>query len=426
MAQTQPNPLHGAADTARGDDVPRIDLSHTVAFLLAGGQGARLHELTARECKPALHFAGRHRIVDFSMANALRSGLRHMVVATQYHPGTLTRHLTQVWGQAFAKGGEVQLRDARHVRGSGLYQGTADAVRANITVLDDLGAQEVIVLSGDHVYHMDYARMIAAHRASGASVTVAAMPVLLGDASRFGVISANAAGAILAFAEKPAQPAAMPGDPDYALASMGVYVFSWAWLRARLLAAPTAQDFGHDVIPEAVAAADAHLYTWSGEKGRAAYWRDVGTLDTYRTSSLDFVAPPYPFPLPAVAGILAGIPTGLAASRSRFRAELQTGGLHIMSPLVRPGLAQRWSVLDETVLMPGVRVSPGVRLTRCIVAPGTGLPDGLVVGEDADDDKRWFRVTEGGTTLITTAMLARRAAMRAPLFGSWRPKVRPT
>jgi glucose-1-phosphate adenylyltransferase len=425
MSKIQPDPSHAAAPAAHVSITPQIDLSRTVAFLLAGGQGLRLHELTAQECKPALHFAGRHRIVDFSMANALRSGLRHMVVATQYRPGTLTRHLTQVWGQAFAQGGAVQLRDARHVGGSGVYQGTADAVRANITVLDDLGAEEVIVLSGDHVYHMDYARMIAAHRASGASVTVAATPVPLDDASRFGVISANASGAILAFAEKPAAPEPMPDDPGYAFASMGVYAFSWPWLRALLLAAPAAQDFGHDVIPQAVAAADAHLYAWSGEKGRAAYWRDVGTLDTYRTSSLDFAAPPYPFPLPAVAGILAGIPTGLAASRSRFRAELLTGGMQIMSPLLRPGLAQRWSVLDETVLMPGVRVSPGVRLTRCIVAPGTGLPDGLVVGEDADEDKRWFRVTDGGTTLITTTMLARRTALRAPLFSWWRPEVQP-
>lgn len=394
---------------------PEIDLSKTVAVLLAGGQGARLHELTQSECKPALHFGRMHRIVDFTMANAVASGIKRMLVATQYQPGTLSRHLNLVWLPAFPDAGLV-LREARHVVGDRGYLGTADAIRANIAALDAMEAREVLVLSGDHIYQMDYAPMIAAHRASGARVTVAAIPVPLEEASSFGVITPGLSGGIAAFQEKPAAPVGLRGEPDLALASMGVYVFSWRWLRELLTQRATMHDFGNDVLPYAVAQGMADVYVWRDAGGRTPYWRDVGTLDAFRLASLDFAGRKTPCARPLPPSLTHRLAPDVTVLRSRFGAELNTGGIRILSPVLHADNPARWAMLDRSVLMPGARVSPGVRLTDCIVAPATALPDGLVVGEDPEEDARWFRVTPNGTTLITTAMIARRAARRKTPF----------
>lgn len=390
------------------------DLSRTVAVLLAGGQGSRLHELTKAECKPAIHFTAGHRIVDFTLANAMRAGLTQMVVATQYCPGTLTRHLTTVWAPAF-EGGRLILRDGASVGG---YRGTADALRRNATTLDALDAREVVVLAGDHIYAMDYRPMIAAHRASGAGVTVAALPVPVAQARDFGVIVTDPNGRITGFAEKPLSPTPRPADPDHALASMGVYVLNWPWLRSLLQGNPAMTDFGHDVMPLAAAAGVAQAYAMPPERpGEDPYWRDVGTLDAYRRAVLEFGARPAPLPRPLVPGIVPRLLPDVALAASRFAAQAAFGGLSLCMPLLGATDRRRWTVLDETVLMPGARVAPSVRLTRCIVAPGTAIPEGLVIGEDRDEDARWFRVTDAGTTLITTAMLARRHELRTQVRG---------
>lgn len=384
------------------------DLSQTVAFLLAGGQGTRLHELTQGECKPALHFAGLHRIVDFTMANAVASGVQRMLVATQFQPGTLTRHLNAVWLPAFPGAG-LMMRDARQLAGAGGYAGTADAVRANIAALDAMDAREVLVLAADHVYSMDYRALIDEHRRSSAKVTVAALPVPIDGASEFGIIAADGDGRITRFDEKPAIPAPMAGANDRALASMGIYVCDWRWLRDVLMRHPDMLDFGHHVLPHAVEGGIAGVYGF-GQEGQVPYWRDVGTLDVYRLAALDFTGRTPPFGRPVVPGIPRLLPADVAVSRSRFGAELETGGMRILSPLLRSGDPARWAVLDRSVLLPGARVAPGVRLTDCIVGAGTSVPEGLVVGEDKAEDRLWFRVTPDGTTLITTSMLVRRAA----------------
>lgn len=395
-----------------------LDLRHTVAVLLAGGQGSRLHELTQAEAKPAVHFTPHHRIVDFTMANVVASGLTRMLVATQFQPGTLTRHLMAQWQPAFDATGLV-LRDGRQVAGPAGYRGTADALRANIAALDQMQAREVVVLAGDHIYRMDYRPMIAAHRARGAEVTVAALPVPLAEASGFGIFGLDEAGAIAGFQEKPAVPTPMATDPGMALASMGIYVFSWRWLRNLLLQCPQMHDFGHDVLPLAVARGEAAVHVWQEASGVTPYWRDVGTLDAYRLAALDFAGRVTPCRRPLVPGLARRIPPDLAVMRSRFTGALDTGGMRILSPVLHAENPAKWAVLDRSVLLPGARVSPGVRLTNCIVAAGTSLPEGLEVGEDAEEDARWFRVTPGGTTLITTAMLARRAAKRGSGL-SWR------
>ncbi|MBF9034301.1 NTP transferase domain-containing protein [Rhodobacterales bacterium HKCCE2091] len=358
-------------------------------ILLAGGRGSRLHELTETTCKPAVPFAGGCRIVDFVVANIAGSGFAHATVATQYMADPLERHLAARWRRD-RTGLSLHMRRP----GGAGYRGTADAVHRNLD--PDTEAGEVIVLSADHVYGMDYRPMLAAHRASGAMVTLAADVVPRTAAHAFGVIDADSDGRVLSFLEKPRVPPAMPGHPDRALVSMGIYVFDRAWLSARLADdardLTSGHDFGHDILPRAVAEGVVHVHG-NGAEGAAPYWRDVGSLDALRLTWLDFVRadPPCALPDPvATCGI------GPRASW--------------------PGLSR--SVLAEcgTVAMPGATVARGARVSRAILGPGAEVPASLVIGEDPDEDALWFRRTETGTTLVTAAMLARRRDERQRLF----------
>jgi len=366
-------------------------LSRVAAIMLAGGQGSRLHELTERDCKPAVWFTGGRRIVDWTMANLAQSGLTDLIVATQYRPETLHRHLAAQWRPAFRQ------IDIRCGSASAPYRGTADAVARNIAAIDAQAPTEVVVVAADHVYRMDLGEMIAAHRASGARVTVAADIVPRMEARAFGVMHIRPDNRIVEFVEKPADPPAMPGEPDKALASMGIYVFSWRWLRSLLPeameAAGSSHDFGHDIVPLAVARGDAAAYpVRKGPAGGRFYWRDVGTLDAYRGTWLeledgvpDCPAPIYPC-LTEPAASAGPQPHLLPLRRAR------AGSNVVLSTWPLPSNA---------------------RLERTIVAPGAVIPPDLVTGEDPAEDARWFRVTPGGTTLITPAMLARRAERRA-------------
>ena len=380
------------------------ELSDTVAIVLAGGQGTRLCELTARDCKPALPFARFHRIVDFTMAALARAGIGRVIVGTQYRPEGLTAHLGEVWSGVWPDGG-LMLRDGAQVENG--YRGTADVLRANAAELDAMGAREVLVVAADHVYSMDYRGFVEAHRESGAPLTLAAMPVPREEAGRFGIVTEGPGHRIAGFAEKPAQPAAIFGDPKHALASLGIYVIDWHWLR-NILADPSVLDFGEDVIPLAVRGGEAAVWRWEG------YWRDVGTLDGLRESWLDFEQGPPPCRRPLVPGMKVQL-QGATMPRDAFTATVNLGGLRLMSPLVGSHDRDRWTALDRSILMPGARVSPGVRLTNVIVAPNTVIPHGLQIGEDPEEDARWFRVS-GDTVLVNSAMLARRGALRTPVF----------
>lgn len=381
------------------------ELKDTVAIVLAGGQGTRLFELTGRDCKPALPFARFHRIVDFTMAALARSGVERVMVATQYRPEGLSAHLRDVWSPVWAEGG-LMLRDGAAAKG-GSYRGTADVLRANAAELDAMGAREVLVVAADHIYSMDYRGFVEAHRETGAPLTLAAMPVPREEAGRFGIVTEGPGHRIAGFAEKPDQPAAIFGDPKHSLASLGIYVVDWPWLR-EMLADPKILDFGEDVIPLAVHGGEAAVWRWDG------YWRDVGTLDGLRESWLDFEAGPPPCRRPLVPGMKVRMQAA-TLPRDAFHASVNLGGLRLMSPMLGSGNPDRWTALDRSILMPGARVSPGVRLTNVIVAPNTVIPHGLHIGEDPEEDARWFRVA-GETTLVNSAMLARRGALRTPVF----------
>lgn len=359
-------------------------MSDPFCVLLAGGRGTRLHELTLAECKPAVAFGG-GRLVDFTLANARRSGLRQMLVATQYLPGALVAHLGTVWQPRF--GAALQIRDGAAAPGRG-YRGTADVLRANLPEILASGAREVIILSADHVYAMDYRPMIAAHRASTARVTVAVALAPLAEARQFGVLSCASGGRITAFSEKPRHPQPVLGDPGQARVSLGLYVIDTAWL-VEALAQPGMDDFGHDILPGAVAQGVAQAHHAAGAEGCDFYWRDVGTLESYRRGQLDFMqptkapfTPPIPTPIPSREACLA---------------------------------AERGSVL-----LPGAGLGRHSRVSNAILATGVQVPYGLVIGEDPDEDRRWFRVVPGGPVLVTAAMLRRRSEeRRRPLAIGW-------
>lgn len=360
----------------------------TFAVVLAGGKGTRLYELTAEQCKPAIHFAGRHRLIDFALANLVRSSVLDALVVTQYKPEALLCHIGAVWQRRFAaRGGRIETRDAARL--SQPYLGTADAVFRNIDRIDASNPAYVLVLGADHVYDMDYGPMIAAHKASGAAATVAADIVPRREAGGFGIIETGPDGRATDFLEKPANPSGMADAPDFALASMGIYVFSWPWLREWLLrdanTLGSTHDFGHDLLPLAMRAGELNVHRFSDVHARA-YWRDVGTLDSYREAALAFARDGRPCRLPHEDTALLGEPIPLDAAEG---------------------------CVGDCIAMPGAFIASGARLSRAIVAEGALVPSRLVVGEDPGEDARWFRVTPNGTTLITRRMMERWKSERA-------------
>ena len=377
------------------DQSPQNRTDRCLPFLLAGGRGSRLHDLTDRQCKPAINFgSGSGRIVDFILEATVQAGFQQLFVATQYRPYDLCQHLRAQWGHHFPKG--ISVRDGEQVSPRG-YRGTAEAIRLNTTSLDAYAPREIMVLSGDHVADIDLAALLEHHRSHGAAATVAATAVPLADASSFGVFSADAEGRVTAFREKPADPDAIEGDPEHALASTGIYVFDWIWLRemlaAEALRPETQHDFGHDILPRALADGELSVCRiTSATPGAEAYWRDVGTLGSYRRTMLDI-------------------------ANSRAALKLPRG-------MERPLIEAVDCFTEGSVFLPGSSAGQRCNLRNVIVAPGARLPNGFEAGHDATEDRRWFRCGEDGTVLITPEMLARRKAHLAAHTG--RPAVRPS
>jgi len=404
----------------------------TVALVLAGGRGSRLKQLTDRRAKPAVYFGGKFRIIDFALSNCLNSGLRRIGVVTQYKSHSLLRHLQRGW--AFLKSEMNEFVDLlpaqQRIDDEHWYRGTADAVYQNLDIIRDQEPDYIVILAGDHVYKMDYSRMLEYHRHSGAQCTVGCIEVPVKDASAFGVMAVNRSGCITDFVEKPCAPPAMPDKPDMALASMGIYVFNAGFLYEELerdLAdGPSSHDFGRDIIPRVVGLGQAVAYPFSAgcvvEEGKEVYWRDVGTIDAYWEANIDLTAtqpalnmydrtwpiwtyqeqlPPAKFVLHehgrqggAVQSVVSG---GCIISGTTIFRSLLFSNCHIHS----------WCKVDDAVLLPDVEVMQRARLTRVVIDRGCTIPEGLVVGEDPENDARRFYRSENGVTLITCDMLAR-------------------
>ncbi|MEM8978152.1 MAG: glucose-1-phosphate adenylyltransferase [Pseudomonadota bacterium] len=402
----------------------------SMAFVLAGGRGSRLKELTDLRVKPAVYFGGKTRIIDFALSNAMNSGIRKMAVATQYKAHSLIRHCQRGWSFFRAERNEfLDILPASQRTGDSWYKGTADAVTQNIDIIDSYGVDYIIILAGDHIYKMDYEMMLQQHVSQNADVTVGCLTVPRMDATAFGVMATDASGQITSFVEKPADPPATPEDPNLALASMGIYVFDWKFLRELLLKdrddENSSHDFGGDLIPEIVKSgkAVAHRFTDScvRAKGAEAYWRDVGTLDAFWetnidltdfTPTLDLWDKDWPIWTYSEAAPPAKFIHDEKDRRGMAISSMVSGGCIISGTIVRNSLlftnvhTNSYAELDHAVVLPDVVVNRNATLRKCVIDRGVHIPRGLVVGEDPVEDAKFFRVSEKGTTLITAPMVA--------------------
>lgn len=409
--------------------------NQAMAFVLAGGRGSRLKELTDRRAKPAVHFGGKTRIIDFPLSNAYNSGIRKMAVATQYKAHSLIRHLQRGWSFFRAERNEYLdiLPASQRVSEDHWYKGTADAVRQNIDIVDDYNAKYIIVLAADHIYKMDYEVMLRQHVETGAQVTVGCLTVPRMDATAFGVMHADENNRIIDFLEKPADPPGMPDNPDMALASMGIYIFDWAYLRELLLEDSedenSSHDFGHDLIPTIVENGGAYAHKFSESCVMSGletepYWRDVGTIDAFWQASIDlteFVPEldmydnswpiwTYSELTPPAKFVHDDEDRRGSAVQSLVAGNSIISGAEVNNSLLSTGArVHSFSTLDHVVAQPYVTVNRGAKLKNCVLDSGVEIPSGLVVGEDPEEDAKWFRVTDGGITLITQPMLDRRA-----------------
>jgi glucose-1-phosphate adenylyltransferase len=404
-----------------------------MAYVLAGGRGSRLMELTDRRAKPAVYFGGKSRIIDFALSNALNSGIRRIGVATQYKAHSLIRHLQRGWNffRPERNEGFDILPASQRISEDQWYAGTADAVYQNIDIIETGAPDYMVILAGDHIYKMDYEHMLQQHVRTGADVTIGCLEVPRSEASGFGVMHVDADDLILSFLEKPADPPAMPGKPHVSLASMGIYVFKTDFLIEELkrdAADPqSSRDFGKDIIPYLVKHGKAYAHHFSrscvrSNKEAASYWRDVGTIDAYWQANIDLtdivpdldlydqdwpiwtygeITPPAKFVHDedgrrgqAVSSLVSG---GCIVSGSGLRRSLLCTGARINS----------FSSIEEAVILPYVVVGRSTRLKRVVIDRGVMIPDGLVVGEDPVEDARRFRRTENGVCLITQSILDR-------------------
>ncbi len=406
-----------------------------MAYVLAGGRGSRLKELTDIRAKPAVYFGGKTRIIDFALSNALNSGIRRIGVATQYKAHSLIRHLQRGWNFFRPERNESFdiLPASQRVSETQWYEGTADAVYQNADIIEAYEPEFIVLLAGDHIYKMDYEQMLRQHVDMKADVTVGCLEVPRMEATGFGVMHVNETDEIISFVEKPADPPAIPGNPDFALASMGIYVFRTKFLMDELrrdAADPnSSRDFGKDIIPHIVANGKAVAHRFAGSCVRSsfereAYWRDVGTIDAYWEANIDLtdVTPELDlydrdWPIWTYAEIKppAKFVHDEDARRGSAVSSLVSGdciisGASLKRSLIFTGVrANSYSSLEEAVVLPDCTIGRKASLKRVVLDRGVVIPEGLVVGEDPDLDARRFRRTESGICLITQPMIDRLA-----------------
>jgi glucose-1-phosphate adenylyltransferase len=409
-----------------------------MAYVLAGGRGSRLMELTDKRAKPAVYFGGKTRIIDFALANAINSGIRRIGVATQYKAHSLIRHLQRGWNFLRPERNESFdiLPASQRISESQWYAGTADAVYQNLDIIESYSPEFMIILAGDHIYKMDYEIMLQQHVDTAADVTIGCLEVPRMDAVGFGVMHVDDKDRIMSFIEKPKDPPGMPDKPNMALASMGIYVFKTKFLADQLnrdaAEKGSERDFGKNIIPYLVknGKAYAHRFPRScvrSENESQSYWRDVGTVDAYWEANIDLtdVVPAldlydHNWPIWTYSELVA--PAKFVhdedGRRGKAVSSLVSGGCIISGSGVKNSLlftgvrANSYSRLEQAVVLPYVNIGRGARLRRVVIDRGVEIPEGLVVGDDPELDAKRFRRTETGVCLITQPMIDRLAAQK--------------
>lgn len=398
-------------------------LDDGLVIVLAGGAGERLYPLTKERAKPAVYFGGPYRIIDFALSNCINSGLRRIFIATQYKSLSLNRHIRMGWGIVSEELGEfVEILPPQKRVSEHWYQGTADAVYQNLYSIMRENPHYLIVLSGDHVYKMDYARMLRFHQEHRAAATLATIEVPVTEGSRYGIIAIDEEEHVIGFQEKPQNPSAIPGSPDSALASMGVYIFDTDVLVRALEAdatQPTTHDFGKDIIPALIGEAPVYAYRFYDENKKGSkYWRDIGTLDAYFEANMDLCqvnpefnlydpewplrtyqpqAPPAKFVF-AETGRRCG-----QALDSVISPGCIVSGSSIFGSVLCPNVrVHSFSHIERCILMPGVRVGRHARIRRAIIDRDVLIPRGALIGYNEQEDRRRHTVTDSGVVVVTT------------------------
>ena len=401
----------------------------TLALILAGGRGSRLRDLTNWRAKPAVPFGGKFRIIDFPLSNCINSGIRRVAVLTQYKAHSLIQHVQKGWGFLRGEFHEfVEIWPAQQRIDTSWYAGTADAVYQNLDIIRQHDPEYILVLAGDHIYKMDYGEMIAHHVETNADMTVACLEVDLESAKAFGVMSVDEMGRVYEFAEKPDEPQPMPDRPDRAMASMGVYVFNTHFLYEQLIkdadSAHSQHDFGKDIIPGIIEKYRVMAFPYRDtQTGTQAYWRDVGTIDSYWAANLELIGVTPELNLYDQEWPIWTYQEQLPPAKFVFDEEerrgmavdsMVSGGCIISGATVRHSLlysnvtVNSFANVEHSVILPDVDVGRNARLKRVVVDQGCMIPKGMVIGEDPEEDARRFHVSANGIVLVTAEMLGER------------------
>lgn len=400
----------------------------TLALVLAGGRGSRLYELTDWRAKPALYFGGKYRIIDFPLSNCINSGIRRVGVLTQYKSHSLVRHLVRGWSHFKKELGEfIEILPASQRYSDDWYQGTADAVYQNIDIIRAEKPKYVMILSGDHIYQMDYGEMLAEHVEKGADLTVSCLEVPIEEAAgAFGVISVDEDGRVTAFDEKPEHPTPIPGEEGLTLASMGNYIFNTEFLFEHLLKdaknPDSNSDFGRDIIPSIIKDHKVYACPFRDPKtGERAYWRDVGTLDSYWEANMELVSPKPAFNLydaswpiwtyqsqlpPAKFVFDDDDRRGMAVDSTVSGGCIVSGAKLSKSLLFSNVQVKSYTDIEQSILLPEVVVGRHCKIRKAILDRGCHIPDGTEIGVDHEQDKaKGYRVTDKGVVLVTRGMM---------------------
>lgn len=398
----------------------------SLALILAGGRGTRLKQLTLWRAKPATPFGGKFRIIDFPLSNCMNSGIRRICVMTQYKAHSLILHVQRGWGFLRGEFGEfVELLPAQQRIESSWYEGTADAVYQNLDIIRNHKPKYVLILAGDHIYKMDYGAMIAQHVETGADMTVGCIEVPLDRAREFGVMSVDDEGTVVGFAEKPRDPVPAPGNPDVALASMGIYVFNTAFLYEQLIKdsdmRASTHDFGKDIIPSVIGRYRVMAYPFRDvQTGRQSYWRDVGTVDAFWEANIELtrVSPElnlydetwpiwtYQEQLPPAKFVFDDDDRRGMAVDSMVSGGCVISGARVSRSLLFSNVkVHSFAEIEDSVVLPDVDVGRQCRISKAVVDRGCIIPPNTVIGEDSEQDRKRFQITDGGVVLVTPDML---------------------